>query len=69
MILCAIRKLALQRAKIAKYGNNKLSVSILFAALLDGTKLPPVVMIPRITRMRQHDQLTAAGCFLAYGCS
>ena len=58
--------LALQRAKIAKHGNSKLSVSILFAALLDGTKLPPVIMIPRI---RQHDQLAAAGCFLAYGCS
>ena len=49
-----VRRLALQRARIAKHG--KLSVSILFAALLDGRKLPPVIMIPRI---RQHNQLTA----------
>ena len=54
---CGLGRLTLQRARIAKHGNSKLSVSIPFAALLDGTKLSPVIMIPRI---RQHDQLTAA---------
>lgn len=49
------RDLALQRAKIAKHGNGKLSVPILFATLLNGTKVPPAIMMSRI---RQHDQLT-----------